>query len=171
MRTKVMWVSAAVSILVIALVGLAGWFAYRWFDASMSSVHVAEDADEAARIAAHMGVRPSGSEIDYGQVTSQFQGWPMAYLVVKADSTVVRDKIIGQSRLHCAATDPTTLASLRPQSDHGPPPSASLMTCTRGTPGYDSAVPADEPGGDLTVWCDPKSGDRSTWLYISAIPN
>ncbi len=163
-----MWTSAVVVIMLAAL-GAVGWFVLRSFDDSMSGVHVTEDAAEAADIAEHMGVRLNGSAVDYGRVTSQFQGWPMAYLVVKPRTTSMRDKIIRESRLHCAATDPATLASLQP-SPHGPPISASLMTCTRPSDGYDNPVPAGERGGELTVRFDPTSGDRSTWLHISAIP-
>ncbi len=168
-----LWVLAAVFIVIAAvvLVGIAGRFLLRSFDDSMSSVWVTEDTDDAGRIAEAMGVRLNGSAVDYGQVTSQFQGSPMAYLVAKADNEVLRDRVIRQSRLQCATTDPATIAALRPTSRHGPPPSPSLMTCTRPpTVGYDATVPTGERGGDLTVWFDPKAGDRSTWLYISPVP-
>lgn len=173
MRTKVLWIAAVITVIaVVVLGGVAGWFALRSsFDDSMSSVWVTEDVEEAGRIAEAMGVRLNDSAVDYGQVTSQFQGSSMAYLVVKADSAVLRDRIIRQSRLNCATTDPATTASLRPPSSHGPPPSPSLMTCIRlPAVGYDDTVPAGERGGDLTVWFDPQAGDHSTWLYISAIP-
>ncbi|MGV9713702.1 hypothetical protein ACWDTI_23915 [Gordonia sp. NPDC003424] len=163
--------SAAILAVVTVVVGCAGWFAYRWFDAGMSSVHVTEDADEAARIAEQMGVRLNGSDIEYGRVTSQFQGWLMAYVVANAGSVAVRDRIIRESRLHCAVTDPKTLATLPRPSRHGPPPTTTLMTCVRAPDDYGGVAPARERVGDLTVRFDPEAGDRSTWLYISAIPD
>ena len=160
--------SAAASVAMVAVVGVGGWLALRSFDDSMAGVWVTEDTDEAARIAEAMGVALNGSEVAYGEVTSQFQGWPMAYLVVTTESPASRDQVIEQSRLRCRATDPAVVASLRSPADHGPRPSPSLLTCTRPTGDADT-TPAGEHRGDLTVWFDPTSGDRSTWLYISAV--
>lgn len=99
----------------------------------MSGVYVTEDAGEAVRIAGVMGVRLDISDVEYGEVTSQFQGWPMAFLIVKADNASARDTIIRDSRTRCHAGSPEDFAKLRAPTRHGPLPSASLRTCTRAT--------------------------------------
>lgn len=156
----------------IVLIGAAGWLTLRssWFEDSLSKVSVTEDADGAERIAEAMGVHLNDSAINYGEVTSQLQGKPSAYLVVKADGAMLRDRIIRQSRLHCATTDPPNMASMRSPSRHGPPRSPTLTACGRPAGDYNDPASAGEWGGHLTVWFDPQAGDRSTWLYISAAP-
>lgn len=167
---RVLGAIIAVFAAAVVLVGVAGWFLLRSFDESMSKVSVTEDTDGAERIAEAMGVHLNDSAIDYGEVTSQFQGKPMAYLVVNADNAMLRDRIIRQSRLHCATTDPSGTASMRPQSNHGPPPSPTLMTCGRPAGDYNDPASEGEWGGHLTVWFDPQAGDRSTRLFIFAAP-
>lgn len=156
----------------IVLIGAAGWLTLRssWFEDSLSKVSVTEDADGAERIAEAMGAHLNDSAINYGEVTSQLQGKPSAYLVVKSDSAMLRDRIIRQSRLRCATTDPPNMASMRSPSRHGPPRSPTLTACGRPAGDYNDPASAGEWGGHLTVWFDPQAGDRSTWLYISAAP-
>ena len=154
----------------VVLVGVAGWFLLRTFDDSMSKVSVTEDAEGAERIAEAMGVHLKDSAIDYGEVTSQFQGKPSAYLVVNAESAMMRDSIIRQSRLRCTTTNPTYMTSMRPPSRHGPQPSPTLMRCGRSVGDYNDAASAGELGGHLTVWFDPQAGDREGRLYIFAAP-
>lgn len=114
-----------------------------------------------------MGVHLNDSAIDYGEVTSQFQGKPMAYLVANADNAMLRDRVIRQSRLHCATTDPSDMASVVAPSNHGPPPSPTLMTCGRPVGDYNDPASVGEWGGHLTVWFDPQAGDRRAWLTSS----
>ncbi|QTI69778.1 hypothetical protein [Gordonia polyisoprenivorans] len=64
----------AVAAVVLAFVAVAGWLAFRWFEAGMSGEYVTEDADEAVCIAGVMGVRLNVGDVEYGEVTSQIQG-------------------------------------------------------------------------------------------------
>lgn len=168
-RNAGVWIPLAVAAVVLAFVAVAGWLAFRWFEDGMSGVYVTEDAGEAVRIAGVMGVRLDISDVEYGEVTSQFQGWPMAFLIVKADNASARDTIIRDSRTRCHAGSPEDFAKLRAPTRHGPLPSASLRTCTRATDSL-NPPPTGERAGNLSMWFDPESRDRGAWLYMSVVP-
>lgn len=161
-RNAGVWIPVAVAAVVLAFVAVAGWLAFRWFEDGMSGVYVTEDAGEAVRIAGVMGVRLDVGDVEYGEVTSQFQGWPMAYLFVKADNASARDAIIRNSRARCHASSPEDFAKLRTPTRHGPLPAASLRTsvadgprvsvwrCCRKLLQWDLV---GEIGGSGSVWC------------------